>query len=192
MNRKEVVVLILLVIAIATRFIFIQFGQSAIPGFTAIGAMMILGATYFQGWKKWIVPIALFWISDLIVNNVVYAEYYETAQIFGSPWVYLSYILILGLAYIMMKKVSVLRLLFTCTTAAVVFYLVTNFGSWIHPTAPYTKDFSGLMQSYQAGIPFFRNGLVGDVLFGFVFFGLYELFTQIRQEASAPLSNQVG
>ena len=31
------------------------------------------------------------------------------------------------------------------------------------------------MASYEAGIPFFRNGLVGDVLFSFVLFGAFDL-----------------
>ncbi len=175
MNKKELIVLVILLIAITTRFLFIQSGQSAIPGFTAVGAMMILAATYMTGWKRWMVPLGIFWVSDMIMNNVVYAQYYDSFQVIGSLWIYGAFFGIGLMAFFLMKKPSVLRLLATSTLAAVIFFLVTNFGSWLHPAAPYAKDISGLMASYEAGIPFFRNGLVGDVLFSFVLFGAFDL-----------------
>jgi len=36
----------------------------------------------------------------------------------------------------------------------------------------YPKTFAGLMTSYAAGIPFFRRGIAGDMLFTAVMFGL--------------------
>lgn len=175
MNKKELIVLVILLIAITTRFIFIQYDQSALPGFTAVGAMMILAAAYMTGWKKWIVPLGIFWVSDMIVNNVVYAQYYDTFQVVGNLWVYGAYAVVVLIAYVIMRKPSVLRLVVTSSLAAVVFFLVTNFGAWLHPAAPYAKGLSGLMSSYEAGIPFFRNGLMGDVFFSLVLFGAFDL-----------------
>ena len=136
MNKKELIVLVILLIAITTRFLFIQSGQSAIPGFTAVGAMMILAATYMTGWKRWMVPLGIFWVSDMIMNNVVYAQYYDSFQVIGSLWIYGAFFGIGLMAFFLMKKPSVLRLLATSTLAAVIFFLVTNFGSWLHPAAP--------------------------------------------------------
>jgi len=186
MNKKEIIVLVLLIIAVTTRFVFIRFGESAIPNFTAIGAMMILGATYLRGWKRWIVPIFIFWLSDLMVNNIVYGQYYDSFQLLGPPWVYVGYILIGLIAYAIMKTPTFGRLLMTCTAGAVVFFLVTNFGSWIHPTSPYTKDIAGLIESYTMGIPFFRNAFLGDLFFGFVLFGLYDVIAS-RVDSLEPV-----
>ena len=186
MNKKEIIVLVLLILAITTRFVFISFGQSAIPGFAAAGAMMILAGAHLGSWKKWMLPLIVFWISDLIINNIVYAQYFDRFQFFGSLWVYGAYALIIAAAYYLMKKRTVGRLVISSLTAAVIFFLVTNFGSWISPTSPYTKDLSGLMSSYQAGIPFFRNGLMGDVFFSFVLFGLYD-FIASRMTSVEPL-----
>ena len=58
--------------------------------------------------------------------------------------------------------------------ASTLFFLVTNGAVWAFSTM-YTHSFGGLMSSYIAGIPFFRNAIVGDVLYSFAFFGLYEL-----------------
>jgi len=175
MSKKELVVLIILLIAIGTRFLFVRFGQSAIPGFTAVGAMMILAATYMSGWKKWIVPLGIFWASDLIVNNIIYAQYYDSFQVLGNGWVYGAYAGIALIAIYIMRQPSVGKLLITSTLGAILFFLVTNFGSWLHPTTPYSNDISGLMASYKAGIPFFRNALLGDLFFGLVLFGLFDV-----------------
>jgi hypothetical protein len=59
--------------------------------------------------------------------------------------------------------------------ASVLFYLITNFGVWIDPVSAYPKNFDGLVQSYIAAIPFFRNTLTGDLVYTGVLFGVYEL-----------------
>ncbi|MCB9015309.1 MAG: hypothetical protein H6541_05885 [Lentimicrobiaceae bacterium] len=43
---------------------------------------------------------------------------------------------------------------------------------------PYTPDFSGLMQAYVVGIPFFNNGLSGDLFYNTVLFGGFYLLAQ--------------
>lgn len=186
MSKKELVVLIILLLAIATRFLFISFGQSAIPGFAAVGAMMMLAGAHLGSWKKWIFPLAIFWVSDLIINNVVFAQYFDSFQVFGSIWVFMAYTLIVLIAFLLMKKPSIVRLLVTSTTAAVIFFLVTNFGSWLNPVNQYPQNLSGLISSYEAGLPFFRNGLMGDLFFGLVLFGLYEVIAA-RVESIEPL-----
>lgn len=174
MNKKELLVLVLMLVAISTRFVFIVDGQSIIPNFTAVAAIAILGASHLRGAKKWFIPLAILWASDLILNNVVYAQYYDSFQVMGSMWVYGSILCIGVMAYFLLRKASWGKLLLTTTLGAVLFFLITNFGVWIGPTSPYAKDISGLMASYTAGIPFFRNAILGDVFFSFVLFGAYE------------------
>ena len=56
--------------------------------------------------------------------------------------------------------------------ASLQFFLVTNFGVWLmwsmYPHTP-----TGLLGCYEAGLPFFRNQLVGDLGFAAVLFGLH-------------------
>jgi hypothetical protein len=56
-------------------------------------------------------------------------------------------------------------------TGSVSFFLISNFGVWA-ATNTYPKSASGLITCYVAGIPFFRHGLEGDLLFTAVAFGL--------------------
>ena len=156
--------------------------------FTPLGAIALFGAAYFT--KKqlaFIIPLAAWWISDLFLNNLVYAkaypEYYQGFSWMGYPLGYLCLALIVLLGWVMLKKVSTLRVLGTATLAAVLFFLVTNFGAMLSDPI-YTKDFNGLMQSYIAGLPFFQNTLLGNLAYSAVLFGVYEWFVLRKGQIS--------
>ena len=166
-------VVLLIILGISTRFIFLIDGESILPNFSAIGAVAIFGACYFKGLNKWIIPLTILWISDIILNNVFYSQYYDGFQVFGSFWVYSSFIIAGFLAYKMMSKPSWGKLLLTGVTAGVVFYIISNFGVWMTGSL-YPKTIAGLIACYEAGLPFFRNTILGNVFYSFVLFGLYE------------------
>lgn len=158
------------------------------PNFTPLGAIALFGAAYFS--KKqlaFLIPLAAWWISDLALNNIVYAEYYPSFSWAGYPAAYLCLGLIILLGFVFLKKVTALRVIGTATLAAVVFFLVTNFTSMLSSPL-YTKDLNGLVQSYIAGLPFFRNTLAGNLIYSALLFGVYEWFVvrrKARTESSA-------
>lgn len=173
-SQKEVLIITALIIgAISTRFLFLINGEALLPNFTAVGAIAIFGACYFTGKFKFIIPIIVLWLSDLILNNVIYSRYYDHFQIFGNPWVYAGFIMAGILAYFLMKKSSWPRLFVTSIGTGILFFLISNFGVWLGSTT-YSQDMTGLMACYTAGIPFFRNTLIGNVFYSFLLFGIYE------------------
>ncbi len=179
MNKAVVIVVsVLLVIGIATRFIFIIDGQSVLPNFTAIGAIALFGANYLKGSLRFILPFAVLWLSDLVLNNVVYKSYYESIQFYGSPWVYLSFALAILIGIYLMRKPTWSRLIGAAILSGLAFYLVTNFAVWMNPSSPYAKNAGGLLLCYEAALPFFRNTLLGNLFYSFVLFGAYEYFAQ--------------
>lgn len=58
--------------------------------------------------------------------------------------------------------------------ASILFYLLSNAAVWLW-SGMYPVNFTGLMASYAAGIPFFRNTMLGDLFHVAVFFGSYEV-----------------
>jgi hypothetical protein len=47
------------------------------PNFSPLGAICLFGAAYFtKKWQAFFIPITATWLSDLFINNVIYAEYY--------------------------------------------------------------------------------------------------------------------
>jgi hypothetical protein len=145
------------------------------PNFAPIAGMGLFGAAYFS--KKYfafLIPFVAYWISDMLLNNLVYAQYYDSFQWFGDPLVYASFALIIVLGIVFLKKVNPGRLLGVGISSSVLFFLITNFGTWISSTI-YAKSISGLIACYAAGIPFFWNTLAGDLFYVTVLFGVYEL-----------------
>lgn len=181
---RIIVIALIAIVAIASRFIFLLDGMSAVPNFTAIGALMIFAAVYLKSSMRYLIPLFAFWLSDLILNNIVYNKYYDNAQISSDPWVLGSFALCIFLAMKLMRKPSWGSLVLTSIGTGIVFFLITNFAVWLNGTF-YTKDLSGLLHSYIAGIPFFRNMLAANLFYGFLFFGIYEYIAR-RENHMVP------
>lgn len=67
------------------------------PNFSPLGAIGLFGVAHFaKKWRAFFIPIAATWLSDLFINNVVYAQYYPEFTWFysGFYWQYGSYLLI--------------------------------------------------------------------------------------------------
>lgn len=148
------------------------------PNFTPIAGMALFSGAYFaRKYMSFIVPLAAFWLSDMFYNNIIlpaqFPEYYTGFQWFGNLWVYAAFVLIVAIGMGVLKKVSTKNVAIAVLSSSVLFFLITNFGAWAaYPT--YTKDLTGLLAAYTAGIPFFGNTLMGDLFFSGVMFGSYE------------------
>jgi hypothetical protein len=80
------------------------------------------------------------------------------------------------LGMVIKNRVSLLSVITGSIISAIIFFLITNAGSWL--ALDYSKSFSGLMSSYAAGVPFFRATLVSQLLFSVGIYVLYNLATQ--------------
>lgn len=153
------------------------------PNFTPVGAMALFGAAYFTR-RIWafVVPLVAMWMSDLLVTNVLYAEYYEGFQWFGGfGYTYLAIAMTAAVGFFWLRRVTVLTGLSSGLMASLLFFVVTNFGVWAG-SAMYPKSIAGLMACYTAGLPFLGNTLAGTLLFGAVMFGAYEWMIKPRLE----------
>jgi len=91
--------------------------------------------------------------------------------------VYMSFLLIVSFGFFLRSRVSVINVISASLLSSVLFFFVTNYASWASGMMPYAPGFPGLMQSYIAGLPFFMNGMMGDLFFNGVFFGSFYLVT---------------
>lgn len=172
-DRKALIVAIMVVIAAMSRLL------PHPPNFTPIGGMALFGAAYFAK-KYWafLIPLLALWISDMVLNNVVYAAYFDGFSWMGIPMVYAAMILIVCLGKVLLKKIKTTNILVASVLASTIFFLVTNLGSWwMDPIYP--KTIIGVVEAYVAGIPFFWNTLAGDLFFSAVLFGGFELIKRV-------------
>jgi len=148
--------------------------------FAPIGAMALFGAAYFsQKYLAFLIPIISMWLSDLIINNVVYGQYFDHFVWFydGFYWTYGAFMLIGLVGMVTLRKIRIQNLIAASLLASLIFFLVSNFGVWAS-TQMYTHSLQGLITCYIAGLPFFRNTILGDLVYTGIFFGLFELAQQ--------------
>ncbi|MFV0605127.1 MAG: DUF6580 family putative transport protein [Niabella sp.] len=165
------IVVILILLAAFSRLI------PHMPNFSPLGAMGLFGVAYIsKKWQAFLIPIAAAWVSDLFINNVIYAQYYQKFIWFyqGFYWQYGSYLLIAIAGVFIFRKVNAKRVIAGALTSAVIFFLVSNFGVWVSGTM-YPKTFEGLLTCYVAGIPFVKGTLLGDLFYSTALFGTFAL-----------------
>ncbi|MBE9468210.1 MAG: hypothetical protein IMY72_07810 [Bacteroidetes bacterium] len=147
------------------------------PNFAPIGAMALFGATYLkQKHFVLIIPIASMWLSDLALNNIVYAQYFDHFVWFypGCYWTYGAFIVIGFIGFGLLKKIKIQNILLASCLASISFFILSNFGVWLSGIM-YPKTFTGLMMSYTAGLPFLKNTFMGDLVYSGLLFGVFEL-----------------
>lgn len=134
------------------------------PNVSPIAAMALFGGAYFADKRMaLLVPFAALFLSDLILGL-------HGTMIF----VYAGFALTVAIGFLLHNRVTVTNTAFAAVAASVLFFLTTNFGAWL-TSGLYAKTAAGLMQAYVAGIPFFQNSLLGNLIYTAVIFGGYYL-----------------
>ncbi len=147
------------------------------PNFSPLGAIGLFGAAYFaHRWQAFLVPIAATWLSDLFINNVIYARYYPEFTWFysGFYWQYGGYLLIVLAGILIFRRVSMQRVFAGALCSSAIFFLVSNFGVWVGGTM-YPQTIEGLTACYAAGVPFLKGTLLGDLFYTGALFGTFAL-----------------
>ena len=135
-----------------------------IPGFTPVIALALFSGVYLKRSYAVIVPVLLMMVSDLFLG------WHDTIL-----YTWGSMALISGLG-IWLKNHKTPRSIITLSAASsIIFFLITNFGAWLS-LYPHTPE--GLMTSYIAALPFFRNELLSTLIYGALLFWAYELITR--------------
>lgn len=129
--------------------------------FAPIAAIALFGGAILPRRLAITVPLSAMIISDLLIGL------HPTIMFTWG-----SFALIALVSSTKFKHITPLAVIGSSLGASVFFYLVTNFGVWAEGRL-YAYTFSGLSHSYYNALPFFRNTLLGDVVFTSALFGLY-------------------
>lgn len=123
-----------------------------------------------------VVPLMGFWLSDLFMNNVVYAGYYSNFTIFNSGmiWTYGAILLVGLMGSSFINKISSGKVVLASLSGSTIFYIISNFGVWVL-SPMYAKSVTGLIQCYTLALPFYGTSLIGDLLYSSLLFGAYQL-----------------
>lgn len=135
--------------------------------FTPVAAALLYFGARGSKRQLW-VPFLLLAASDVVLTKFVYSYVFSWDHFVTWAW----YAAILWLGTQLRENSNWLRIAGASLTASISFFIVSNFAVWAYWDDLYPKTLNGLMTCYAAGIPFFRRGLAGDLIFSAVFFGL--------------------
>ena len=168
-NRRNLTIIALVVVAIFSRLL------PHPPNFTALGAASLFaGAAIADRRLALFVPLFTLWVSDLILNNVIYSQYYDGFVLAGQGviWSYLAFGLIVLMGSYGQIAKGAGRVVAGSFAAAVIFFLLSNFGVWF-TGGLYPITFEGLIACYIAAIPFFGYTVAGNLFFAVALFGAW-------------------
>jgi hypothetical protein len=153
-------------------------GAFATLGFSLVGASLLFFGSRMPRKHFW-VPAALLIGSDVYLNLRVYQLPFTLDQIVMWSW----YLVPCFLGFFLRDRIKPLNVLGAGLGTGIGFFLTSNFAVWAFGNIAYAKNLSGLIECYTKAIPFARNGMISDVLFSLVFFGIGALVAQAQREA---------
>ncbi len=106
------------------------------------------------------IPLVLLAASDVALTTLVYRYPFSWDHFVTWAW----YAGMLWLGTTLKNKAGAPRIMGTAVVGSVSFFLVSNFAVWAAWNM-YPRTFAGLMTCYDAGLPFFRRAVEGDLLF---------------------------
>jgi hypothetical protein len=160
--RKVSIETYLSLVAVMLCAVFLRLVPHA-PNVAPIAALALFSGIKIPRWRAFILPLTAMILSD------VFLGFHATI-----PYVYGSFLLIGGIGLLLRKDSSPLRVALGSVSGSILFFIITNFGSWA-TTSMYEKSITGLMKSYTMGLPFFRNTIIGDLVYVALLFFLYRV-----------------
>ncbi len=164
-GRLILFTLILVVLATACKFFF---G----PDLDWSGFSPVIAIALFSGFiikqrdMSFLLPLLALFISDAVIQLLYVQGVFPYAGFYSGQWK--NYLILMSATLIgwALKGRTYSSLLVGAVAAPTVYFLLSNFNVWLFSQhVAYTKDFNGLMNSYIAGLPFYKNALMATLVF---------------------------
>jgi hypothetical protein len=148
--------------------------------FTPVAAALLYFGARGSKRQLW-VPLVLLAASDVVLTKFVYS--YQFSWDHFVTWAWYAAILYLGSQ--LRENINWLRAGGAALASSISFFVVSNLAVWACWNM-YPKNWAGLMTCYAAGLPFFRRGVAGDMLFTAVMFGLPVVAAAVVRSVRKP------
>lgn len=147
------------------------------PNFTPLGAIAFFAGDKLSNKRiAFAVPILILAVSDFFLG------WHGT-----FAFVYASFLIttILGC----LKPKNTWGRLMGLTVSSILFFLITNMGVWLTGNL-YPMTLQGLVLCYGSAIPFFRNEIAANLIYGGAFYLIAWLVEGRLQKTSPPISGE--
>lgn len=149
--------------------------------FTAVGAGLLFFGSRRPRWQT-VLAVAVMALMDVYLTTKVYGYAFHVSG-YLVTWAWYGAVCLMG--SVLLRKVTVLRVVGGVLASATSFFLLSNFMVWASTstvgTAMYPHTAAGLAGCYAAALPFYGNDLMSTGLFAAAFFGLPVLATRLAE-----------
>jgi len=157
----------LVTLGVWSRFAFLENW----PNFTAAASVALFAGYFFASRvAAMMVPLAV-----MVISNLYLPSYNGPGEVFV---VYGALIVPVLLGGSLRTRFTWPRGIGSMLASSLLFYVVTNLAAWFYLSGPdmmYDRTWAGLVESYVAALPFFRNSLAGNLVFFVLLFDGYFL-----------------
>ena len=174
-QTKSLIVPLLLLIIIASVY---RVWEGRPWGFVPQLAMALFGGAVIKDKKlAFILPLVSMLLSDVLYEVLFRSGLSSIPGFYDGQFV--NYVLFAGMTFIgfWMRNLNVGRIAAGTVIAPTLYFLLSNLDVWLSGGGyNRPRTFSGLLQCYADGLPFYKGYLLGTIFFSIVLFGLYFLF----------------
>jgi hypothetical protein len=138
-----------------------------------MGALTLFAGAHLRSAWAVLVPLGAYLVADLLLILPL-AAIGQPSFTWETPLVYASFAAYYAIGRLVPRdRLALNWVVLAALAGSTQFFLVTNFGSWLGGALPYTKDLAGLLDCYVKALPFHRNHLTADVVYGVGLFAAY-------------------
>jgi hypothetical protein len=171
MSARSLTVLGLLVAAAFSRLV--PHPHNVAP----MAALALFAGAILQS-KRWasIAALGSLFLSDLLLHVTFLAGWQPAWGFYPGQWaVYACTLATVGIGMLIQKHRNPATVIGSTIAASVLFYLITNLTLVYGADSYYPHTLQGVMTSYAAALPYFRNALLGNLFYGAVLFGAFAM-----------------
>lgn len=167
MNSRYLFFTVLL-IATATVCKIVCGPNIALSGFSPVIAIALFsGMIVKDKSKSFLLPLFALLISDILIEVFFRLNWFEYKGFYKNQWI--NYLLLFSATIIgwLLQAKNGYAIVAGAIAAPTVFFLLSNFTVWFNDVHArmYSRGLDGLVSSYTAGLPFYKNALIGTCCF---------------------------
>jgi hypothetical protein len=164
-DRSTTIAVVLIIAGIALRLI------PHTANFAPVGAIALFGGAVLSARIAWWLPLAIMVVSDLFLG------------LHGTIlFTWGGFLLVALFGMLLKNQKNWLRVPLGAMGAAVIFFIVSNFGVWVEGKL-YPHTWQGLVDCYVMAIPFLKTSLMADFAYSIALFSAFALAAQSTKKA---------
>lgn len=172
MNNKKNTLIVFALMLLAS-IVYRVFPNRPLGFAPQIAIALLAGAMVTKKPWAFALPLLSMFLSDMLYHLIYLMGYGNTPGFYTGQWV--NYVLLTSMVVFGfgIKNYKITNILLRALMAPTVYFILSNGATWIGGGGYVRpKTWSGLMECYIDGIPFYQNSILSTLIFSAIFFGV--------------------